>query len=151
MNTMTKWNPLKEMDDLSTRLATLWGLSPSRLANNKNENLTVVDWTPLVDITEDDTEYLIKAELPEVDKKDVKVKVEHGVLTVSGERHFEKEENGRKYHRVERVYGNFTRSFTVPEDADPEQVTAEYKDGLLLVHLAKTPEARPRAIDVKIA
>ncbi len=151
MNAMTKWNPFKEMDDLSTRLSTLWGLSPSRLGNGKDENLTVADWHPLVDITEDDKEYVIKAELPEVDKKDVKVTVDNGVLTVSGERHFEKEENGKKYHRVERVYGTFNRSFTVPEDADPNKVSAEYKNGILLVHLAKAPEARPRTVEVKVA
>lgn len=151
MNAMTKWNPFKEMEDLSNRLSTIWGLSPSRLANGKDETLTVADWTPLVDISEDDKEYVIKAELPEIDRKDVRVKVEHGVLTITGERRIEKEEKDKRYHRVERVYGNFARSFTVPDDADPEKVTAEYKDGVLRVHLAKAPHALPKTIDVKVA
>ena len=82
------------------------------------EAITLAEWSPLVDITEDDKEYLIKAELPEIKRKRLKVTVENGVLTISGERKLEKEEKGTKYHRVERAYGNFVRSFTLPDDAD---------------------------------
>ena len=99
-----------------------------------------------MDITEDDKEYLIKAELPEVKKNDVKVRVEDSVLYISGERSFEKEEKGKRYHRIERAYGSFTRSFALPEDADPQQVNAEFKDGMLSVHVAKDKNARPKSI-----
>jgi HSP20 family protein len=77
-----------------------------------------------VDITEDDKEYLIKAELPEVKKSDVKVRVDDGVLYISGQRNFEKEDKGKRYHRIERAYGSFTRSFALPDDVDPEHVNA---------------------------
>ncbi|MGB9601732.1 MAG: Hsp20/alpha crystallin family protein, partial [Limisphaerales bacterium] len=89
-------------------------------------------------------------ELPEVKKDDVKVTVENGVLTISGERKFEKEEKGVRYHRIERSYGYFARSFSLPEDADAEKVSAEFKDGVLKVHVAKSEKARPKQIEVKV-
>src|SRR5436309_3740613 len=131
MNTMTKWNPFKEMEDLENRLSTLFGRAPVRRGNGEEEFITMTEWAPLVDITEDDKEYLIKAELPEVKKDDVKVTVESGVLTISGERKFEREEKDKRYHRIERSYGSFTRSFNVPDDADDAKVAAEFKDGVL--------------------
>jgi HSP20 family protein len=103
-----------------------------------------------VDIVEHDTEYLIKAELPGVKKDDVKVTVQDDVLTITGERTFEKEEKGRKYHRVERAYGRFARSFTLPEDSDGNKVAAEFNDGVLKVHLPKSERAKPKSIEVKI-
>jgi HSP20 family protein len=124
MNTLTRWDPFKEMDELQRRLGSIFGLAPQRTANGKEE-MTVAQWLPLVDITEDDKEYLIKAELPEVKKDEVKVTVENGVLTISGERKFEQEEQNKRYHRVERAYGSFTRSFSVPDDADSAKVGAE--------------------------
>jgi HSP20 family protein len=140
----------RELDDLQNRLATLFGRAPVRTPNGKEEALTVAEWAPLVDIVEDDKQYLIKAELPEVTKDDVKVTVQDGVLTITGERTLEKEEKGMKYHRVERAYGRFGRSFTVPEDADGNGVVAEYKDGVLKVQLPKSEKAKPKAIEVKI-
>ena len=150
MNALTRWDPFKEMDDLQKRLTSIFGLSPQRVANGK-EDMTVAQWLPLVDITEDDKEYLIKAELPEVKKDEVKVTVENGVLTISGERRFEKEEKDKKYHRIERAYGSFTRSFSVPDDADDAKVGAEIKDGVLTVRLAKSEKARPKSIEVKVS
>jgi HSP20 family protein len=113
------------------------------------EAMTVSEWTPPVDIVEDEKEYLIKTELPEV-KEDVKVTVENGTLTITGERKFDKEEKGKKYHRVERGYGSFMRSFTLPEGAAGDKITAEFKDGVLKVHLAKSAEAKPKSINVKV-
>ena len=150
MNAMTRWDPFKEMDDLQNRLATLFGRAPARATGDREETMTVAEWAPLVDITEDDKEYVIKADLPEVNKGDVKVRVEKDVLVISGERKFEKEAKGRRYHRIERAYGSFARSFTVPEDADSTKVTAEFKDGTLIVRLAKAENARPKTIDVKV-
>jgi HSP20 family protein len=110
-----------------------------------------MEWAPLVDIVEEDKEYLLKAELPEIRKEDLNVTVERGMLAISGERKFEKEEQKRKYHRVERSYGNFVRSFALPEDADGSKIEAEFKDGILLVHIPKSETAKPKAIDVKIS
>jgi HSP20 family protein len=150
MNALTHWDPFKEMNELNKRLNSLFTLSPSRQSDGK-EAMTVAEWLPLVDITEDDKQYLIKAELPEVKKEEVKVTVENGVLTLSGERKFEKEEKDKKYHRIERAYGSFTRSFTVPDDADDSKVSAEFKDGVLTVRLAKDEKARPKSIEVKVS
>src|SRR3989338_5749550 len=111
----------------------------------------VAEWAPLVDIIEEEKEYRIKAELPEVSKPDVKVTVQDDVLTIAGERTFDKEDTGRKYHRVERAYGSFARSFTLPEDADAAKGNADFKDGVLIVHLPKSEKARPKSIEVKVA
>ena len=150
MNAITRWDPFRELDELQNRLSTLFGRAPIRINGSKDEALAVAEWAPVVDIVEDDNEYLIKAELPEVKKEDVKVTVQDDVLTISGERMFEKEEKGRKYHRMERAYGSFARSFTLPEDADGEKVAAEFKDGVLKVHLPKSEQAKPKSIEVKI-
>lgn len=151
MNAVTRWNPFKEMEDMQGRLSSLLGLTPTRWPGGKEEDLTVAQWAPLVDITEDDREYLIKAELPEVRKEDVKVTVEHGTLKLTGARTLEKEENGRHYHRIERSYGSFVRSFVLPDDADAQKVNAEFKDGVLRVHVAKNERAQPKSIDIKVA
>ena len=152
MNTLTYWKPFREMEDLQRRLSSVFDLAPFRRSTvtQGEENITVPEWAPAVDILEDEKEYLIKLELPEVKKEEVKVTVEGGTLTISGERKAEKEEKGRKFHRVERFYGSFARSFTVPDDADDTKVNAEYKDGVLRVHLAKSEKACPKQIEVKV-
>ena len=95
-------------------------------------------------------EYQIKAEIPDVKKEDVKVTLEEGVLTIQGERKQEKEEKGKRYHRVERSYGRFVRSFTLPDVVDEEKVKAEFKDGILNLALPKSEKAKPKAIEVKV-
>ena len=147
-----KWNPWKEMEDLQSRLNQVFsaGVSKTRVGGSEQEGLATPEWTPLVDILEDDTGYLIKADLAEVSKEDLKVKVQDGVLTVSGERKFEKEEKSKRYHRIERVYGNFNRGFTLPDDADESKVSAEFKSGVLHVHVGKTEKTPPKQIDVKV-
>jgi HSP20 family protein len=111
----------------------------------------VADWVPTVDIAEDDREYLIKVEIPEVDKKDVKVTVENRLLTIQGERKKEKEDKNKRFHRIERVYGTFVRSFALPDDAEEENVKAEFKDGMLTVHVPKTEKAKPKKVEVQVA
>ncbi len=111
----------------------------------------MAEWMPLVDIAEDEREYLITAELPEVKKEDVKVTMENGILTVTGERKFENEEKNRRWHRVERSYGSFARSFALPDDGDAAKVKAGFKDGILKVHVAKSEAARPKQIEVKVS
>ena len=150
---MKRWNPFKDMDDLQRQLATVFDLAPYRRGSltNGEESVTVPEWSPAVDIIEDEKEFLIKAELPEVDKGDVKVTVENGTLTISGERKSETDEKNKKVHRVERFYGRFVRSFTIPDHVDEAGVRAEFKDGVLRVHLAKGEKARPKQIDVKVS
>lgn len=145
----TRWDPFKEMEELTNRLAP-WLAAERRPAEGQNENLTVAEWAPVVDITEDEKEYLIKAELPEVKKEDVKVTVDNGRLAISGERKFEKEEKGRKYHRIERSYGSFLRSFTLPDAANADKVMAEFKDGVLKVHVFKFEKVLPKSVEVKV-
>jgi HSP20 family protein len=136
---------------MEKRLSTIFGRPPVTTGGEKQEAISVTQWSPLVDITEDDKEYVVKAELPEMKKEDIKINVHDDVLTVSGERKYEKEEKGKKFHRVERAYGSFMRSFTLPEDADGSKISAEYKDGMLKVHLPKSEQAKKKAIEVKIA
>src|SRR4051795_8091113 len=147
INTLTRWEPFRELEELQNRLSTIVSRTPRQ---NGREDMTIADWVPTADITEDDKEYLIKAELPEMKKEDVKVTVENGVLTISGERKFEKEEKNKKYHRVERGYGTFVRSFALPDDADAGKVKAEFKSGLLTVHLPKSEQAKPKQIEVNV-
>jgi HSP20 family protein len=146
----TRWDPFKEIEEMEKRLAT-WMGRPLTRRDGEKEALTVAEWSPLVDIVEDEKEYVIKAEIPEMKKEDVKISVQDDVLSISGERKYEKEEKGKKYHRVERAYGSFLRSFTLPEDADGTKVNAEYKDGVLKVHLPKSEKAKPKAIEVKVS
>jgi len=150
MNTLTTWDPFKELNEMENRLATMFGRAPVRKSGEKDEAMTVAEWAPLVDITEDEKEYLIKAQLPEVKKDDMKVSVQDGILTIAGERKSEKEERNKKFHRVEWAYGSFSRSFTLPEDADADKVAGDFKDGVLKVHVPKSEKAKPKKIDVKV-
>jgi HSP20 family protein len=124
---------------------------PAARTSNGNETMIVADWTPSVDISETESEYQIKAEIPDVKKEDVKVTVEDGVLTIQGERKQEKEEKGKKFHRIERSYGSFVRTFSLPDVIEEEKVKAEFKDGVLNLHLPKSEKAKPKAIEVKVA
>ena len=107
-------------------------------------------WTPACDIFETDKELVVKFELPEVKKEDVEVKIEQNVLTLRGERKFEEKTDRENYHRVERRYGEFMRSFSVPLYVDAAKINAEFKDGVLTVTLPKSEEARPKQINVKV-
>jgi HSP20 family protein len=154
MNTLNKvipWNPLREMDEAQNRLNPFFLAGfPNRMGSGEIHSLTVADWSPEVDISQDDHEYLLKADLPEMKKDDVRVTVEDGILSVSGERKSVKEDQKKKFHRIERSFGTFRRSFTLPENADSTKVTAEFRDGVLKVHLPTTPIARSKAIEVKV-
>lgn len=131
---IVKWSPFRELEDVQSRLNRLFG-----------------EWEPPVDVQETEKEYLIKAELPEVKKEDVRVEMLDGVLTIEGERKQEKEEKGKKFHKVERSYGKFVRQFTLPNEVEATKIAAEFKDGMLNVHLPKTTQAKPKAIEVKVA
>ncbi|HEX5398855.1 MAG TPA: Hsp20/alpha crystallin family protein [Verrucomicrobiae bacterium] len=151
MNTLTRWNQLKELEALRRDLGGMFSHSPVRMPEGQEEQFSVPEWAPLVDISEDDKEYRIDAELSDVKKGDVKVTAQEGTLTIMGERKFEKEEKGRRYHRVERAYGSFGRSFSLPDDVNPAKVTAAFKDGVLTVHLIKDEKAKPQQVEVKVS
>jgi HSP20 family protein len=107
-------------------------------------------WSPTVDIYETGEELVLKADVPDVDLKDIDVRVENQTLTISGQRKFEQQESGKGYHRIERSYGNFTRSFAVPNSFDTEKIAASYKNGVLTVSLPKKEAAKPRQIKVEV-
>jgi len=142
------WNPFHEIEEMQNRLASLFDTRP--LLKGRGEGFGLTEWTPAVDIVEDDKEYTIKAELPGVNKEDVKVTVEGGVLSITGERKEEKEEKDKKYHRIERSYGSFVRSFTIPEGGMTDKIAAEFRNGVLKLHLPKDEKAKAKMIDVKI-
>jgi HSP20 family protein len=146
---LVKWDPFVELEDVSKQLNRIFGRIPAR-AEPDRELLTMADWMPTVDITETDTAYLIKGEIPGVNKEDVRVNIEDGMLIMSGERKQEKEEKGKKFHRIERSYGSFMRSFRLPDNVDETAVKAEFKDGMLNVTLPKSAQAKPKAVNVSV-
>jgi len=146
---LIRWGPTQEMEDFFNRFNRMMGRVPVRREPGKDV-LTAAEWMPAVDVSETDKEYIIKAELPEVNKEDVKVSVRDGVLTLQGERKKETEEKGKRYHRIERSYGKFVRNFTLPDDADEGGIDAEYKKGVLTLKLKKSEKAKQKAIEVTI-
>ena len=141
MNELIPWNPFAPLQTMQRELATLID----------GRTGAVAEWTPVVDIIEDEKAYVIKAELPELRKEDVHVQLEGGVLTISGERKVEREEKTRRYHRLERAYGVFSRSFELPENIDADKISASYRDGVLTVAVAKTERAQAKQIEVKMS
>ena len=125
MDTLTTWNPFRELDEVQNRLSSLFGTRFSQFGNG-NGDLTIAEWSPQVDISEDDKEYLVKADLPEMKKEQIKVNLENGVLSISGERKSEKDEKTKKFHRTERSFGRFERTFAVPENVDATYIAAEF-------------------------
>ena len=141
-----RWDPWREIADKFDRYTREVGQPWA----GTQEVISTGDWAPRVDIAETDEAFVIKAEIPEVNKEDVKVTVDNGVLTFRGERKQEKEEKNKKIHRVERFYGSFTRSFPLPDNVDESKIDASFKDGLLILTIPKTEETKPKVIDVKI-
>jgi HSP20 family protein len=141
-----KRDPGREMEDMLD----LYRRTVGQPRAGSQEVIATGDWTPRVNIAETDKAFEIKAEIPEVNKEDVKVTVHNGVLTVQGERKLEKEEKGKKFHRIERFYGSFTRSFTLPDNVDETKISASFKDGVLNLQIKKTEEEKPKSIEVKV-
>ena len=142
---LTRWNPFVELDEIQNRLNRLFVDKAAKTPAD-----AFADFMPPVDIQETDNEFIVKADLPEVKKEDVKVHLQEGVLAIEGERRQEKEEKGKRFHKVEREYGKFVRRFAMPTEIDPEKVRAEFKEGVLNVFLPKAPAAKPKVIDVKL-
>jgi HSP20 family protein len=150
--TITRWDPFRELEDMNERLNRVFGRSALATAPAATtQGLFSFDWAPSVDIAETADAFEIKAELPDVKKEDVKVSVEDGELRISGERKRDKDEKGKKFHRIERSYGSFMRSFALPPNVDDTKLAAEYKDGVLNVRLPKTEQVKPKAIAVKVS
>ena len=147
MNLM-RWEPFRETEDFLRNLSPpMFGRWPQLLGE---ERATKFEWSPVVDIKETETEYLVNAELPGVKKEDFKISLDEGVLTIEGERRHEKEIKGEKIHRVERFYGTFCRSFTLPEYADANAIRAEYVNGVLSVHVPKLTIEKRKALEIKV-
>jgi len=150
---LTRWDPFRELEEMNDRLSRVIGrsgLARGREGEGKDA-LVGFDWAPSVDIAETPEEFQIKAELPEVKREDVKISIEDGVLRIAGERKQEKEEQGKKWHRVERTYGSFLRTFALPTNVDEGRVQAEHKDGVLTVRLPKSADTKPKSFAVKIS
>ena len=149
--TLIRWEPLRELDDFFTRYSPLFGRLPMGWsAAPTAESAEAPAWRPVANISETDAEYLIKAELPEVSKDDVRVTVDGGVITISGERKHEAEHKDEKQHRIESFYGSFARSFRLPDDADVGAIQAESRNGVLKVRVPKQPAARARTVEVRV-
>jgi HSP20 family protein len=145
---IVRWDPFRELEGIQARLNGVFGERPIAALDVDNASFTA--WAPAVDIQETEKEYVIKADLPEVKKPDVKVEFEEGVLTLEGERRLEKEDKGNKFHKIEREYGKFVRRFALPTQVDANALSAEFKEGVLTVHLPKAANAKPKAIAVNV-
>jgi HSP20 family protein len=147
MTVLTRWDPFREFTTLQDRMNRLFqdSFTPGR-----DEALSTSSFAPAVDVYEDEHKITLKIEVPGIDEKDIDIRVENNVLTVTGERKFEKEEKEENYRRVERHYGSFTRSFTLPTTVDADNITADYDKGVLKVQLAKKAEAKPKQIKVNV-
>lgn len=144
---LVQWSPFRDMEDLFSRYNLGRGFSPTDRLELLGSD---VEWRPAADITENDNEYVIKADLPEVKKEDVNVALENGLLTITGERRMEKSAEGEKQHRVETFYGRFSRSFQVPDDVNDAGISATCKDGVLRVRLPKRPVEKTEAKKIAV-
>jgi len=142
-----KWEPFRDVDDMLERV---FADTMRRWPRTSNDERRVYDWAPAADVSETDSEYLIKAELPEVRKDDLNITVQEGVLTLAGERKEEKREDNEKLHRIERFHGTFSRRFTLPDDADEQGIKAESKDGVLVIHIPKHKVAHPQPRQIQV-
>jgi len=149
MSTIVRWDPFKEVATLQDRMnrvfGDLWGRT-----HRPEEDYLSGSWVPAVDVRETKDALAIVAELPGIEPKNVEVSVENGILNLKGSREFEKALDGETYHRVERAYGSFERSFTLPTNVDPERVKAVYRHGVLHLTLPKREEAKPKSVAIKI-
>ena len=143
---LTRWNPFVELDEMQHRLNRLLADRPV-----KGTDTGFADFMPAVDIQETDAEFVVKADLPDVKKEDIKIHLQDGVLAIEGERLKEKEETGKRFHKIERQFGRFVRRFELPTDIAADKVRAEFKDGVLNVVLPKAPAAGPKRTEVTIA
>jgi HSP20 family protein len=146
MTLLTRWDPFREFATLQDRMNRLFPRGPE----GQDESLTTTAFAPPVDVYEDEHNVTLKIEVPGIDEKDIDVRIENNTLTVHGERKFEKEEKEENYRRVERQYGSFTRTFTLPNTVNHDNVQADYDKGVLKIKLAKKAEAKPKQIKINV-
>ena len=147
MTVLTRWDPYREFNTLQNRLNRLFN---SSFNEGRDESLATTSFAPAVDVYEDEHSVTLKIEVPGIDEKDIDVRIENNTLTVHGERNFDKDEKEDNYRRIERQYGSFTRTFTLPNTVDTDSVSANYEKGVLKVKLAKKAEAKPKQIKVNV-
>ena len=151
MTVLTRWEPFRDSSTMRDRINRMNRLfRESYNTEGPEDALTTTSFAPPVDIYEDEHNITLKLEVPGIDEKDIDVRIDNNTLTVHGERQIENEEKEENYRRVERQYGSFTRSFTLPSSVDPGQVQADYSQGVLKISLAKKAEAKPKQIQVNV-
>src|ERR1700694_3759119 len=148
MNTITRWEPSRGATSLQDQVNRLF---EDTLTRGRAGQADLATWAPAVDIYETETELVVKADLPDLQEKDIDVRVENNTLTIRGERKFEKEVNEDNYLRVERAYGSFMRSFSLPNTVNSEGIRAEYRNGVLTLHMAKREESKPKQIKISVS
>jgi len=148
MTTIARWEPLRGLSTLHDQVNRLFNETVLR---GHGEDSALPTWSPAVDIYETENELVVKTDLPDVAEKDIDVRVENNLLTIRGERKFEKSVSEDNYLRVERSYGAFSRSFSLPNTVNAEQIHAEYKNGVLTVTMPKREESKPRQVKVSIS
>ncbi|OGL41167.1 MAG: molecular chaperone [Candidatus Schekmanbacteria bacterium RIFCSPHIGHO2_02_FULL_38_11] len=147
---IVRWDPFKDLSAIQDRINRLFDESLSRSKFFDKEGIASGFWSPAVDIYETESDIVLKAELPEIDQKDIHINIENNVLTLKGERKLEKETKEENYHRIERSYGSFSRSFNFPNAVEVEKIKAQYKDGVLKINMPKKAEKKTKKIDVEI-
>jgi HSP20 family protein len=152
--TLVRWNPARELMNIEKEFSKLFNTFNRRLSigseGEERDEYENAVWMPLTDISEDSDSYVINVDLPGVTKDDLKISYSDGQLTISGERKHEKETKEKTFHRVERTYGRYYRSFNIPKHIDTNKITAEFKDGQLNIVVPKTEESKPKEIDIKV-
>ena len=150
--TVVRWDPFREFSQLQDRLNRVFSDAYGRAARSDEGLTTSGTWVPPVDIYQSgDQELVLKAELPDLTREDIDIIVDNGTLTVRGEKKLSSDVKEEQFHRIERRYGTFSRSFSLPQTVDPNKVSAEYKHGVLTVRLPLREEAKPRSIKVDVA
>jgi HSP20 family protein len=147
MTVLTRWDPFRELYALQNRMSRLF---EEQYGGGREESLATGAFVPPVDVYEDEHSVQLKLEVPGIEEKDLNVKVENNTLTVGGERKFEKEQKEENFHRIERRYGSFTRSFTLPNTVNTDDINASYDNGVLTIKLGKRAEAKPKQIKVSV-
>ena len=151
--TLVKWNPARELLNVEREFNKLFNTFNQRFGfddSSMNEELENAVWSPLTDISENKDQYILKMDLPGVSKENLKLNFHDGELIISGERKQEKEDKDSKYHRIERTYGKYYRSFTLPQTIQADKINAEFKDGQLTITVPKSEEAKPKELEIKV-
>jgi HSP20 family protein len=144
---ITRWDPFRDLSMLQDRMNRMF--EDAGRGYRPDEPAATTAWSPAVDIYETENEIMVQAELPGVDRKDIALNLENNVLTLKGDRRFEKETNQENYHRIERSYGSFSRAFSIPAIVDEEKIRADYKDGILKIALPKKDQVKPKQIKIE--